>query len=124
VLNKQRLLRPSSPHFTIYQPQLIWLASIANRATGVLYGVSLAYLVAPSTFDSVHVVEFVAGLPDAAKYTGKALLAAPFAFHSLNGIRHLSWDMGNVLMSLKGVYETGYAVLAGTAISTVVLVLL
>jgi succinate dehydrogenase (ubiquinone) cytochrome b560 subunit len=117
ILNKQRLRRPSSPHFTIYQPQLTWIASIANRVTGgalsarasplvssppfsslagyiVLYGFSLAYLVAPGTFDSVHIVEFVAGLPDAAKYAGKALLAAPFAFHSLNGLRHLSWDMG------------------------------
>ncbi|KAJ7734807.1 hypothetical protein B0H16DRAFT_150689 [Mycena metata] len=44
----------------------------------VLYGFSLAYLVAPDT----------------AKYAGKVLLAAPFAFRGLNGIRHLSWDMG------------------------------
>ncbi|KAJ7016401.1 SDHC, cytochrome b subunit of succinate dehydrogenase [Mycena alexandri] len=128
ILNKQRLLRPSSPHFTIYQPQLTWIASIANRVTGgalsaLLYGFSLAYLVAPGTFDSVHVVEFVAGLPDAAKYAGKALLAAPFAFHGLNGIRHLSWDMGK-FMSIKGVYQTGYAVLAGTVVSTIALVFL
>ncbi|KAJ7629721.1 SDHC, cytochrome b subunit of succinate dehydrogenase [Mycena polygramma] len=128
ILNKQRLLRPSSPHFTIYQPQLTWIASIANRVTGgalsaLLYGFSLAYLVAPGTFDSVHVVEFVGGLPDAVKYAGKALLAAPFAFHSLNGLRHLSWDMGK-FMSIKGVYQTGYAVLAGTAVSTVALVFL
>ena len=34
VLNAQRLRRPSSPHFTIYQPQLSWLASIMSRATG------------------------------------------------------------------------------------------
>lgn len=35
ILNKQRLRRPSSPHFTIYQPQLTWISSIANRFTGV-----------------------------------------------------------------------------------------
>jgi Succinate dehydrogenase/Fumarate reductase transmembrane subunit len=35
ILNTQRLARPSSPHFTIYQPQLTWLGSIANRVTGV-----------------------------------------------------------------------------------------
>lgn len=34
ILNSQRLKRPSSPHFTIYQPQLTWLGSIANRVTG------------------------------------------------------------------------------------------
>ncbi|KAJ7278146.1 hypothetical protein C8J57DRAFT_1060242, partial [Mycena rebaudengoi] len=95
IPNKQRFLRLSShPHFTIYQPQI---ASIANRATGgalsaLLCGFALAYLVAPGTFDSVHVVEFVGALPAGVKYAGKALLAAPFAFHRLNGIRHLSWD--------------------------------
>ena len=59
----------------------------------VLYGFSIAYLVAPGTFDSAHVVEFIAGLPESVKYAGKAVLAAPFAFHSLNGLRHLSWDL-------------------------------
>lgn len=60
----------------------------------MLYGFSIAYLIAPGTFDSAHVVELVAGLPDTVKYAGKAILAAPFAFHSFNGLRHLSWDMG------------------------------
>lgn len=63
----------------------------------VLYGYALAYLVAPTTFDSTHVIEFVAGLPDAVKYAGKTILAAPFAFHSWNGLRHLSWDMGKCM---------------------------
>ncbi|KAI6039870.1 SDHC, cytochrome b subunit of succinate dehydrogenase [Pisolithus marmoratus] len=99
ILNQQRLKRPSSPHFTIYQPQLTWLSSIANRTTGgalsaLLYGFSLAYLFAPGTFDSTHIVEFIAGLPEYVKYLGKFVLAAPFAFHSLNGLRHLAWDMG------------------------------
>ncbi|TFY62182.1 hypothetical protein EVJ58_g4030 [Rhodofomes roseus] len=128
ILNTQRLKRPSSPHFTIYQPQLTWLGSIANRMTGsalsvLLYGYALAYLVAPGTFDSAHVIEFVAGLPDAVKYTGKAILAAPFAFHSWNGLRHLSWDAGKFL-SLKGAYQSGYAVLGATAVTTVALVLM
>ena len=39
ILNAQRLRRPSSPHFTIYQPQLTWIGSIANRVTGVALGV-------------------------------------------------------------------------------------
>jgi len=125
ILNKQRLNRPSSPHYTIYQPQLTWLGSIANRVTGaglatLLYGFSIAYLIAPGTFDSAHVIQLVAGLPESVKYAGKAILAAPFAFHSLNGLRHLGWDMGKFL-SLKGAYVTGYTVLGATAISTVVL---
>jgi hypothetical protein len=35
ILNSQRLKRPSSPHMTIYQYQLSWVGSIANRMTGV-----------------------------------------------------------------------------------------
>lgn len=35
MLNEQRSVRPSSPHFTIYQPQLTWIGSIFNRVTGV-----------------------------------------------------------------------------------------
>ncbi|KAH9991720.1 succinate dehydrogenase cytochrome b560 subunit [Russula vinacea] len=115
ILNTQRLARPSSPHFTIYQPQLTWIGSIANRITGaglslLLYGFSLAYLLAPSTFSSANLAE-------------KTILAAPFAFHSLNGLRHLAWDTGKFL-TLKGAYRTGYAVLGASAITTVALVLL
>ncbi|KAF7357040.1 SDHC, cytochrome b subunit of succinate dehydrogenase [Mycena venus] len=128
ILNKQRLLRPTSPHLTIYKPQVTSILSIGNRFVGaalsvLLYGFSLAYLFAPGTFDSAHVVEFIAGLPDYVKYGAKAILAAPFAFHSLNGVRHLSWDIGKFL-TVKEVYQTGYTVLAGTAVSTVILMLL
>ncbi|KAF5359390.1 hypothetical protein D9756_002916 [Leucocoprinus leucothites] len=122
ILNKQRLSRPSSPHFTIYQPQLTWYASIFHRITGtslsiLLYGFSLAYLVAPGTFDSAHIIEFVHGLPDAVKYAGKFVLALPFTFHSFNGVRHLLWDTGK-FMTVKGCYTSGYAVLGATAVST------
>ncbi|KAF9448498.1 SDHC, cytochrome b subunit of succinate dehydrogenase [Macrolepiota fuliginosa MF-IS2] len=127
ILNKQRLNRPSSPHFTIYQPQLTWIASIANRVTGgglsaLLYGFSIAYLLAPGTFDSAHVVEFVHGLPESVKYAGKFILALPFTFHSFNGLRHLAWDAVK-FANVKGVYVTGYAVLGATAVSTAILTL-
>ena len=108
----------------------------------MLYGFSIAYLVAPATFDSTHVVELIAGLPEGVKYVGKAVLAAPFAFHSLNGLRHLSWDMAKcqsflmvlelklrncflyLVVTVKGAYVTGYIVLAATAVSTVALTLI
>lgn len=60
----------------------------------MLYGFSIAYLAAPGTFDSTHVIEAVHSLPEFVKYTAKLILAAPFAFHSLNGLRHLAWDTG------------------------------
>ncbi|KZS92679.1 succinate dehydrogenase cytochrome b560 subunit [Sistotremastrum niveocremeum HHB9708] len=131
ILNAQRLKRPSSPHFTIYQPQLTWIGSIANRITGsalsvLLYGFSLAYLISPAfgmPFDSAAVISLVHDLPGWVKLTGKALLAAPFTFHSFNGLRHLAWDSGKFL-TLKGAYSSGYAVLGATAVSTIALILI
>ncbi|KAA1467236.1 succinate dehydrogenase cytochrome b560 subunit [Dentipellis sp. KUC8613] len=128
ILNTQRLRRPSSPHFTIYQPQLTWIPSIFNRVTGValsvlLYGFSLAYLVAPSIFTSKNIVDVVKGLPTPVKVAGKTILALPFTFHSFNGLRHLAWDSGRFL-TLSGAYKTFYAVAGATAVGTVALVLL
>lgn len=128
ILNEQRLRRPNSPHMTIYQPQLTWYSSIFNRITGcalsgLLYGFSLAYLFVPGTFDSAHVVDFVAGMPEVIKYAGKTVLALPFAYHSMNGLRHLGWDMGKFL-TLKNSYRAGYAMLAATGVSTIALVLM
>lgn len=107
----------------------------------VLYGYAVAYLVAPETFSSAQVVELVSTLPDAVKIAGKAILAAPFAFHSFNGIRHLGWDMlkcacslhiavsctpnrpAALVVNLKGAYSTVYAVFGATAVATVALVM-
>ncbi|KAG1784939.1 uncharacterized protein HD556DRAFT_1218316, partial [Suillus plorans] len=52
----------------------------------LLYGFSLAYLVAPDTSDSAHIVEFITGPPDYVRCTGKVILAAPFTFHFWNGL--------------------------------------
>lgn len=35
-------------------------------------------------------------------------LAFPFAYHIMNGVRHLIWDTGKFL-TIKEVYMTGYA---------------
>ncbi|KLO17631.1 SDHC, cytochrome b subunit of succinate dehydrogenase [Schizopora paradoxa] len=126
ILNAQRVVRPNSPHMTIYQPQLTWVLSIFNRGTGValsvlLYGFSVAYVAAPLAgipFTGADVVNFVAGMPDAVKVAGKLVLAAPFSLHAWNGLRHLSWDMGK-LLTVKGCYSSGYLVLGATAVTTI-----
>jgi succinate dehydrogenase (ubiquinone) cytochrome b560 subunit len=104
-----------------------------------MYGYFLAYLAVPGTFDSAHVLEVISGLPEAVKYSTKVILAAPFAFHTFNGIRHLGWDVGKcafassmlrvitdfvTVLALKSSYQAGYVVLAATAVSTVALVLI
>ncbi|SPO28433.1 related to SDH3 - cytochrome b560 subunit of respiratory complex II [Ustilago trichophora] len=131
LLNEQRAQRPSSPHFTIYQPQITWYLSIINRITGtglsvLMYAYFSAYAGYPlfagtaEALSSGSLVDFVSTLPVWFKTAVKVPLALAFTFHSFNGLRHLAWDWGYAL-TLKGVYSTAYVVMAATAASTLAL---
>ena len=77
--------------------------NLSNRCSQGLYSFLIAYLAAPVTgipMDSSHIVEFVHSVPEWLQYTAKGIVALPFTFHSLNGIRHLAWDL------VKGMYAT------------------
>ncbi|KAG0053144.1 cytochrome b subunit of succinate dehydrogenase, Sdh3p [Gryganskiella cystojenkinii] len=123
-LVQQRKNRPLSPHLTIYQPQLTWYMSMFHRATGGavaagFYAGAIGYAVGPMLgmgFDAATVVSTIATAPVAAKVAGKFLVAYPFTFHSLNGLRHLLWDTTRGL-TMKGVYQTGYVVLGLSTVS-------
>ncbi|KAA8900728.1 hypothetical protein FN846DRAFT_958072 [Sphaerosporella brunnea] len=122
LLVSQRQKRPIAPHLSIYQPQLTWYMSSANRITGVLlsgtvYLFGISYAVAPWLglhLESATIAAAVAALPVAVKLAIKATFATPFAFHCFNGVRHLIWDTAKEL-TIKGVYRTGYVVLASSA---------
>jgi len=102
--------------------------SAAHRVTGVALGAAfyagaISYLALPAlgyNFDTASVVAAAAALPVAAKVGIKATVAFPFVFHCLNGVRHLVWDTGRFL-TLKGVYQTGYAVLGGSTLASLYL---
>ena len=116
--------RPLSPHLTIYQPQLTWILSIFHRLTGAALGTLVFGFGTYSAFNDVKTTDLVNrvnSLPKAAVVGGKTIVAAPLLYHGLNGIRHLIWDSGRML-SLRGVYWSGYTVLGLTAIGTVALV--
>ncbi|XP_025404996.1 uncharacterized protein LOC112679416 [Sipha flava] len=117
-----RLHRPMSPHLTIYKPQLTSILSITHRGTGVALSSITAGLGALFIFTDVSTfVEFVHSLqlPSAAIMSAKALVAYPFFYHLCNGIRHLIWDAGKCL-TIKQVYSTGYGVIAGSIILTII----
>ncbi|GAA5898696.1 succinate:quinone oxidoreductase subunit C [Sporobolomyces salmoneus] len=118
LLNEQRAKRPSSP-WHIYQPQLTSMSSIANRATGAglsvgFYGIFLAHL---AGVDSATMLDTFASLPGWMQLSTKALIAGPAAYHTLNGFRHLGWDLGYFL-NLKTSYMAGYVVLGSTVVAT------
>ena len=113
--NNSSQRRPLSPHMTIYQPQLTWLMSIGHRVTGsglavLIYGFGISQSISTDGVCSLsNLCELISMAPLPMVLAGKFVLAAPFMYHLLNGIRHLLWDSGRAL-TLRGVYTTGWIV--------------
>lgn len=128
ILAKQRLNRPVSPHLSIYQPQMGWVASSLHRITGValsgsLYLWATAYLASPALgwhLESASMVAAFGALPVAAKVLLKATMALPFTFHSFNGLRHLMWDLGRGL-SNPAIIKSGWTVVGLSVTSALAL---
>jgi succinate dehydrogenase/fumarate reductase cytochrome b subunit len=62
-----------------------------------MYAIFLGHLFLPAVgvpFDSATLVSVFGDLPGWFKMSAKAIVAFPAAFHTYNGLRHLSWDMG------------------------------
>lgn len=120
--------RPLSPFMIgpYYRPQLTSMTSISHRISGVLLslaGFAAALWLLALAGDSAGYARFVAL---ASSLPGKLLAALwllCISYHLLNGLRHLGWDAGWGL-DLKGAYATGWAVIAGTAVLGVTLIVL
>lgn len=80
----------------------------------------MGYVVAPYAgwhLESTPMAASFAALPIVAKLGAKLSLAAPFFFHCLNGLRHLSWDVG-VGMGKLQVIRSGWFVVGLSALTT------
>jgi succinate dehydrogenase / fumarate reductase cytochrome b subunit len=114
--------RPLSPHLQVYDMmQMTSALSISGRITGVIWSFGLLILVwwlvaaaaGPSAFAGVQwFLSSWLGL------LGMVGLTAAAWFHTLNGLRHLSWDAGYGY-EIATTYRTGRMVLIGTAVMTV-----
>jgi len=112
--------RPLSPHLQIYRWYLTMALSIAHRVTGAGLAVGLFLLTwwlmalagGPDSFATVQAVmdNFLGGLV----LFGFTLF---LFYHTLNGIRHLVWDLGYGLDKLAA-YQSSIVVVAGSAILT------
>ncbi|KAJ5113900.1 hypothetical protein N7456_002434 [Penicillium angulare] len=131
ILARQRLNRPIAPHLSIYKPQIGWIGSSLHRITGValsgtLYLGAAAYLVAPTLgwhLESASMVAGMAALPIAAKVLLKSTLALPFTYHCMNGIRHLTWDLGRGLTN-PAIIKSGWTVVGLSVTSAIALAFL
>jgi succinate dehydrogenase / fumarate reductase, cytochrome b subunit len=115
--------RPLSPFMfpTWYRFQITSGLSILHRLTGIALSVGSILL----AWWLVSVAEggelFAATHAFLASPIGMVLLffwSASFFYHLCNGIRHLAWDAGYGF-ELRAAYRSGYAVIAVTALLTV-----
>ena len=115
--------RPLSPHLQIYKPQLTSMLSILHRMTGAalaLGSVMLAWWLF-AALAGEHAFSLLRDFRES--LIGQLMLFGwlfCFVYHFLNGIRHLKWDAGFGL-ELKSVYRTGYIVVIGSVILTVMI---
>ncbi len=118
--------RPLSPHLQIYRLPLAAVTSILNRITGVgmtLAAVLIVWWFAAGAFSAAY-FDFVDGL--LTSFLGHLILIGSLAalwYHMLNSIRHLIWDTGR-MMDVETVEKTSYAVFAGTALLTLLTIVI
>jgi succinate dehydrogenase / fumarate reductase cytochrome b subunit len=89
--------RPVSPHVSIWRWHITMFGSIMHRVTGVVLYFAAIGLVAwlcliaagPTLYDKV-----LSLVPPWMIYAKLYAVTAVIAYHLLNGIRHLLWDIG------------------------------
>ena len=115
--------RPLSPHLQIYRPQWTWVPSILHRITGVgmaVGGVMVVWWLTAAAVGGPDYFVLVDGL--ITSWLGHLVLLGltwSLAFHLLNGIRHLVWDVGRGFE-----IETAERTAQGTVIGSLVLTVL
>merc|ERR1719384_610895 len=111
----KRLNRPISPHLTIYKPQMTSMLSITHRGTGLAWSgvlsiVGIGAIVSNTTFPAALATLQAMQIGAPIIFVVKFGLAWAVAYHTLNGLRHLAWDLGYGF-KMPELYKTGYTVL-------------
>lgn len=130
TLNKEfwnkniELKRPMSPHLSIYKFQLTSTLSILHRITGVgasavLYAGGIGALLCTNQSFPEIIQLIQDNVPHFMITLTKTAIGGAMIYHTLNGVRHLIWDVGYGFQ-LKHLYISGYIVVALTAIGTAV----
>ncbi|KZS16392.1 Succinate dehydrogenase cytochrome b560 subunit, mitochondrial [Daphnia magna] len=113
-IKNKNLKRPLSPHLSIHVAWSNMILSMTHRFTGIFlfaipFGLASVAILLPESYpdylgmlEDMHLNQFIIA-------TTKFLIALPFSFHFLNGIRHLIWDTGHWL-TIKEVNWSGYII--------------
>ena len=117
--------RPLSPHLQVYRPQLTSVLSIMNRLSGIATSVGTLLMVWWLVASAGSTGTFSAMQGFMGSWFAILLLmgwTVALMYHFFGGLRHLAWDAGYGF-DLPQVYASGWAVIAATAVSTVLIVI-
>lgn len=122
-----KIIRPISPHLTIYKPQITSTLSIIHRITGSILSLFVLAFVFSYKFycffGTNYYVNSITLWITEVPYnwlvlSATFLLLFSFYYHACNGIRHLLWDIGYGF-ELKQLYFSGYLVVGTSFLLTV-----
>ncbi|KAL3277136.1 hypothetical protein HHI36_012490 [Cryptolaemus montrouzieri] len=115
--------RPMAPSISIYATEIQGVMSISNRVTGVAWTMeivtfAICALVLPESVD--YYVEKINSwnIDPVIIFVCKLFLAWPICYHTIDGSRHLLWDLGWKL-NVKRVIISGWLVILLSIISTI-----
>ena len=112
--------RPLSPHLDVYRWQITMVMSILHRITGMALSVgafALAWWLLAVAQGGKAYAHAAACLSSPLGLIALAGFSLCLVYHLLNGLRHLSWDIGWGF-AIPDVYRSGYAVVVLTVVLT------
>lgn len=110
--------RPLSPHLQIYKWPVTMATSILHRGTGLALSAGVLVLTAWLVSAALGPEAFAVVDGWLGHWLGQLALfgfTVALVYHTLNGVRHLAWDMGYGFR-VKTADLTGWLVLALTAV--------
>jgi succinate dehydrogenase / fumarate reductase cytochrome b subunit len=118
--------RPLSPHLSIYRPQITMVMSITHRITGVALTLGAVLVVwwLLAAASGPDAFAFIDGL--LTSWVGLLVLAGSawaLSYHTLNGIRHLVWDMGYGF-ELPTMTRSGQICAAGSVVVAILILII
>lgn len=114
--------RPTSPHLTIYRPQISSVLSIMHRLSGIWLSFGMMVLSVWLYVAAYDTTSYSAFYDCFSSLVGQLALAswlAAFYYHLCSGIRHLFWDIGKGY-ALPTMNATGWLVIIVTLVLTLI----
>lgn len=112
--------RPTSPHLSIYKPQITSITSILHRITGLVLYVGALAVVCWLMLAAYAPSHYAKWYGYANSWAGRMVLLGvllAFHYHLANGIRHLFWDIGKGY-AIRTATRSGWCVVLFTFAAT------